>query len=373
LIDAGLHDIIGLTYDAVIDPARWPDVLEAIRARHGWFNGSMSVIAMPQQSILVAAAIKVPDNFWELAPRHVGNLMAMWGGQARLAELPLEEPIMQSNVTDPAGWMDNPYFRELAYPQGIVDQVAMALTRDRTSLANIAFSRHESMTEIPARAIDELRLVAPHLRRAATISRILETMATRAATFEAALDATATGAVLVRGDMAVVHANSAAEAMMEDGDPIRVAGGRMTLSQALAPGQLETAVLAASRDVAEIGRRGIGIPARRHDGSPLVVHVMPLNARAGSRIEADAAVFVADTGGAEPLPTDTLSLLFGLTPAETRVFELAAAGDSPDQMAVRLGIAPSTVRTHLQRVYEKTGRHRQVELVALGRELKLLV
>jgi DNA-binding CsgD family transcriptional regulator len=371
-LDTELLDVVGMIYDAVIEPSRWESVIETIRVRHGWHNASMSVIApTAQRMVILNLALNVPENFFEEAPRHVDDVVAMWGGPARLAQLPLEEPLLQSSITDPATWMDNTYFRTWAHPQGIVDQVAMALARDSTTLANIAFSLHKSRPTAPEAALEELRLLAPHLRRAATISRILEREATRAATFEAALDAAGSGAVLVRGDMEIVHANATAETMLRSGDPIRSSGGRLRLINELVPGHLETAVQAAAAGAAAIGRRGIGIPARRRDGSPLVTHVMPLEARLGTRSSADAVVFLAD-GGAEPLPTDRLSLLFGLTPAETRVFEMAASGSSPDQMAERLGIAPSTVRTHLQRVYEKTGRHRQAELVALGQELKLL-
>lgn len=53
-----------------------------------------------------------------------------------------------------------------------------------------------------------------------------------------------------------------------------------------------------------------------------------------------------------------------LTPAEARVARLLARGASPAQIANTLEVRMSTVRTHLQHLYEKTGAKRQVELVA---------
>jgi DNA-binding CsgD family transcriptional regulator len=285
-----------------------------------------------------------------------------------MAQAPLEEPLIQSHQTDPSTWGQYAFARDWSWSQGITDQVGILLARDRTTFANVGFAMQDSM-ELAEHTLPELRILAPHLRRAASISRILEMEATRAATFEAALDATVAGAVLVRGDMGIVHANAVADSMLQSGDPIRSTGGRLRLSEEVVAGQLESAVQAAAEGVGAIGRRGIGIPARRRDGSPLVTHVMPLETRLGTRSAADAVVFLADNGGAEPSPNESLELLFGLTPAEARVFELVATGQSTSRIAATMGITPSTLRTHLLRVFDKTGKHRRSELVALAREI----
>ncbi|HEU0202427.1 MAG TPA: LuxR C-terminal-related transcriptional regulator [Burkholderiaceae bacterium] len=62
-----------------------------------------------------------------------------------------------------------------------------------------------------------------------------------------------------------------------------------------------------------------------------------------------------------------LERLFDLTPAERRVFGLLLADRSPREIAGELRIAVTTVRTHLQSLFAKTGTRRQSELVALAR------
>jgi DNA-binding CsgD family transcriptional regulator len=370
VVDSELLAIIGLIYDAVIDPTGWEPALEAIRVRHGWHNAVLSVFSVPLNQNTINVAINLPASFFEIAPRYIKEVGELWGGAAKLAQFPLEEPIFNTNASDSSRWMENAYFREWGYPEGMLDQVAIALVRDHSALANVSFGIHKT-TVVKSGAIEELRLLAPHLRRAATITRILENSLARAATFEAALDATQAGAVLVRDDMQIVHANAAADAMLSGEDPIRSSQGRLKLRGELVPGQLEAAVLAAGEGAAAIGRKGIGIPARRGDGTPLVTHVMPLEARHGEKLEADAVVFVAESGGAEPLATQSLELLYGLTPAEARAFELVAAGQSSRDIASAMGVAPSTLHTHLLRVYDKTGRHSRTGLMQLARELKL--
>jgi DNA-binding CsgD family transcriptional regulator len=63
---------------------------------------------------------------------------------------------------------------------------------------------------------------------------------------------------------------------------------------------------------------------------------------------------------------DPPALLYDLTPAETRVFLLVAAGMEQSRIARLLGIAPATVKTHLHRVFDKTGCRRQADLVKLA-------
>ena len=80
---------------------------------------------------------------------------------------------------------------------------------------------------------------------------------------------------------------------------------------------------------------------------------------------ASAAIFVASATTAAPPPIAALTALFDLTPSEARVLDLIAAGQSNAEVAATLGVAVSTVRTHLLRLFDKTGTHRQADLVAL--------
>jgi DNA-binding CsgD family transcriptional regulator len=172
--------------------------------------------------------------------------------------------------------------------------------------------------------------------------------------------------------MGILHANTVARAMLEDGDPIRDNAGRLELPVELVPGQLAAAIQSAAGAEAEMGRRGIGIPTRRRDGVPLVIHVMPLKqraARSGMKLSAVAAVFVSETGARVPLPIDAVSMLFELTPAEARVFEMIALGRSIGQIAAALSVAQTTIKTHLASLYSKTDRHRRADLVRLAGEL----
>jgi DNA-binding CsgD family transcriptional regulator len=56
---------------------------------------------------------------------------------------------------------------------------------------------------------------------------------------------------------------------------------------------------------------------------------------------------------------------FGLTPAETRLLKILCGGGSLVEASAALGVARTTARTHLQRIFDKSGAHRQADLVRM--------
>lgn len=366
--------MIGTFYDAVIEPDLWQKALDDIRQHFGFHLGALSVIALPTGNSVVQVSTNIPEDYLRGMQVYNDDVIKLWGGAARLAELPFEEPILQSQVTGPDIWNGNRFYEEWVRPLGLVDQIGILLARDKTMIGNLGLGRHESAPPLTEAEMDGLRMLAPHLRRAVTISRILDGATSAATTFEAALDATRSAVVLVAEDMSIVHANAAARTMLNSGDPIVSVRGRLALPRELVPNRLQAAVETAARAEQELGRRGIGIAAKARDGTALAVQVMPLERRSlrgGLDRRAAVAVFIGDAAAPIEMPADAMRLLYELTPAEQRVFELVVAGEPTTDIATALGVAPSTVRTHLLRVFEKTGRHTRGELVKLSREITL--
>jgi DNA-binding CsgD family transcriptional regulator len=57
--------------------------------------------------------------------------------------------------------------------------------------------------------------------------------------------------------------------------------------------------------------------------------------------------------------------LFDLTPAEARVARSLAAGDTVDGIAAAAAVSSNTVRTQVRGILEKTGLHRQAQVISL--------
>jgi DNA-binding CsgD family transcriptional regulator/PAS domain-containing protein len=372
MFDPDLNELIGGIYDAVIEPQRWTDAVDRIRRHFGFQLAMLGVHRLPDGVGMVQVASNVPQEFVEAIPRLGVQSLDIWGGPARLFSLPLEEPLVFSQIVRPSDIPDNDWMREWAGPQKLVDSLALVLEHDRRMLASLSFSQREGGPPITDAIIDGMRILAPHLRRAVTITGLIDDARASANSFEGALDASGTGVVLVGADLAIVHANAVATSMLDGRDPVVDANGRLDLVHEVAPGRLAAVVRAAADVEAEMGQSGMGVPARRQDGSAVVLHVMPLKQRPfrrGLRPTAVAAVLIAEPGGKPNLAVDALTALYGLRPAEVRIFEMMIAGQANRAMAETLGVKPSTVKTHVQSLFDKTGRHGRAGLIALAREV----
>jgi DNA-binding CsgD family transcriptional regulator len=81
--------------------------------------------------------------------------------------------------------------------------------------------------------------------------------------------------------------------------------------------------------------------------------------------DAAVLVFIVDPANRSSIPLARLVDAFGLTPAEARVAVASSAGKTTLETAHLLGLSPNTVKTHMRRVFAKTGTGRQAELARL--------
>jgi DNA-binding CsgD family transcriptional regulator len=102
----------------------------------------------------------------------------------------------------------------------------------------------------------------------------------------------------------------------------------------------------------------------RRSGRPLLVLVAPVKATHAAWQGAPTTLVLIQDPDAEPAgPSDHLAALFGFSAAECRIAEAMLGGDSLEVIADRLHLSLHTVRSHVQRLFAKTGTQRQADLL----------
>ena len=211
-----------------------------------------------------------------------------------------------------------------------------------------------------------LAMILPHIRRSLHIGEDIARSRAETAALADTVDGLGAGLFVVDGTTRILHTNAAARRLLAAEDVLSSHGGRLVACDPQANRSLRLALTATDGPIDVMPDP---LPLIAPDGTRRVGHVRPLKPVARSYgngpQEALAAVLVYKAGMECPRPPDIIARSYNLTPTELRVLlAIVEIGGAPE-VAAKLGIAPSTVRTHVGRLFEKTGTKRQAELVRL--------
>ena len=165
--------------------------------------------------------------------------------------------------------------------------------------------------------------------------------------------------------MAPSTSRTTARNLLAGDESVSVANSRLRFSDPALNTTLETAL----RKTTQPARRSSLFPVRAGKNEVYEVDVSPLQAAETSG--AASAMPLALVVIARPRPdaeriARRVRRLYGLTEAEARVMAALTLGETVKQIAVAHGVRVSTVRAQVRSIFEKTGVHRQTELVRLA-------
>jgi DNA-binding CsgD family transcriptional regulator/PAS domain-containing protein len=359
--------LIGDIYDAALEPTRWVDVLGKIR---GYVIGAAAALYWKDAASRNGAAHyddggidpqyrqSYFEHYTKLDPTSTGVFFAK-----------IEEPTATADHVPYDEFLATRFYKEWAQPQGLVDCANVVLDKSLTTYAAFSVFRHERHGVADEGMRERMRLIAPHVRRAVLIGKVIDMKTAEAATFADTLDGISAGMFLVDASGRIVHANAAGHAMLAAGGLLCAPSGRLATADPETDRALRDIFTAAGSGDAAIGIKGIAVPLTARDGEHQVAHVLPLTSgarrRAGASYVAVAAMFVHKVSLSTPSAPEVIAKMYRLTPSELRVLLAVVGVGGAPEVAEALGIAETTVKFHLQNLFEKTGTHRQADLVKL--------
>lgn len=362
-----LSGLVGLIYDAAIDPTLWPEALRAA-AR---FVGGCAAAIYTKDPTSRSGGVLYDDGGLSPVYRQLyfERYVQLDPATTRHFFTEIGELVATVDIMPYAEFAQSRFFREWVQPQQLVDFVSTVLDRSGTSASMFGVFRHERDGIVDEVMRHRMHLLVPHVRRAALIGRALEQHSARAEVLAHSLDAIRAGMFLVGAGGTLVHANAAGHHLLGAGGPLRVASGRLVAADAALEQCLRDAAAIDDGGEAQLGERGIALPLTGHRDEALVAHVLPLSSGFRRQVRtgyaAHLALFVQRAELHIETAPEALIRAYRLTPAELRVLlAIVEIGGAPE-VAEALGISETTVKFHLRRLYEKTGGRRHADLVKL--------
>ncbi len=358
--------LIGDIYDAALEPSLWCSVLQKICA---FVPGSYATIFVQDATGLGANALFT----WGIDEYFFQSYLEVYSKINPLFPITLFQDVgrvfTMLEVLPQLRYENTRFYKEWVEPQGLLDSMASILEKSSTSCSMLAVNALERSGPVTEPMRGRMRLIVPHVQRAVAIGKLIDLKSVVLETFSETFDSLSAAVYFVNSNGSIVHANRSGLVLRSQDTAFRAKGGLLETGDRPIDRLLREIFQAAAVD--DVGAKGATIPLMTADGDRYVAHLLPLSIANRRRLSsrAVAAVFVHKTGLQSLTLVEAVAKHFQLTPGELRVlFAIIEVGGVPEVAPV-LGVSESTVKTHLKRVFAKTGTSRQADLVRLVAEL----
>jgi DNA-binding CsgD family transcriptional regulator/PAS domain-containing protein len=236
----------------------------------------------------------------------------------------------------------------------------------------VSITRSESTSAFDSHAHRMLTALMPHFQRALSLQRRFGELQASADWYSDVIERLPVGVAMISAKGRVLQVNRYAREALAQTDGLLWDRGEISAHLASESRRLQFLIRSAALTGEGKGTHAGGSMSIARPSGRRAFKILVCPYRSAQRwygVESPAAtVFIADPEQEQNQSADGLTATYGLTAAEATLAVRLMHGDIVAQAAARLNVTQNTARTHLKRIFAKTGTSRQSELV---RELLL--
>jgi DNA-binding CsgD family transcriptional regulator len=360
-----LNQIIGQIYDCAAAPELWPQTLENVRSAADFAYVAIGLTDLSAMSTGGTLKFTFRSSPWDVSWfSDVGKRFQNIPGFQALQESEIDLAWVQLRQLPEAEFQQSAFHKEWVAPQGLRDAIMINILKRDRMMGSLSAATWREQPLVSDAQVQMLERLSPHVRRAMAIGDIIEKGKLQTDLHQKMLDQLSIAVFLVGDGSKVLYANPAAEAMLAEGTLVGTGNGL----DAVRPDNgnaFSSALARALKGDRSMGLAGIGVPLQSADGERAAAYLLPIGV---SDVRSQwggghAAVFVARRGEQQPALAEILRSVFDFTRAEARVATLIMQGENAAAVSAQLGISLPTTRSHLARIFAKTGAADRAGLV----------
>jgi DNA-binding CsgD family transcriptional regulator len=358
-------DLVGAIYNAALDAQLWPDTLNRIGDAIGGPQIVFGIYDPANGLVNMHAPRTDPDIMRSLADWAPTN-----PALPCIASHPPGQVFNGADVIAPDEFTGTDFYQDWWRPAGFSTEPLVTNLFADGAAASGHFASHGPLNRSPSDRQKRLfAVLAQHLVRAVALQRCLQHLTIAKESTLTDLDGLEQGFLLVDAQARLLFVNRAARALLDARDGLRLDAGALSASNADEAGTLRGLIASCA---VEAGAGGDVVLQRGAGRLPLDVLVTPIQPKTAMASipwtfpqRAVGIVLVSNPETEMQARVEGLRDRFGLTPAEATFAIEIIKGDGRQATADRLGITVGTARSHLSKIFDKTGVRHQAELVRL--------
>lgn len=369
MLDLGQYDrVVSHIYEAALVPAHWDIALTAMLdsfAPREWHVGFIvwERLDPPAGRFIGSAGVQplAQDAYIEhFAGRHI------WSQRGH--ELKLGQVVLSDELIARDAFRETAFYRKFLGPWGFELAILGMLDRHGSDHMGLVCPGPPEVDASPLR--EAIRMLTPHIQRAARISRRIGEADLRANVASDLLNSSPYAVIALGPTLELLMVNHLGEGLLDKGGGLSIRDGRLRIADPATAKTLAQMAAGEGRD------RSIVFTAQCADGSELLLTALAISRSQSEKFAAGtsgAALFLVG-GQRIDLSDELLDALqqsFDLTKAEARLAAFLVKGSGVKGYVADRGVSIEAGKYLLKGIYAKTGLSNQTELVALLREVPL--
>ena len=367
LIDqASFENIIGLVYDASLNKDQWPIFLKRLGSVLRDANVGVGIVKPESGDALISHLSSESDPSYSQLLKEQYGTPHVNPGLRYMMSAPSGTIVSRESIQNDFDMERSDFYNDVMRPYDFWHAATGSIHRSLAAMFPFGAMRRRSAGPFDRAELDFLVRLTPHLNRAMHVFWRLHEFTEGLGLLTSMLDRVPFGVVAVNAYGLVGMANRQAEKILDADDGLLIRRGRLTTSRPEDSTALARCFAESAGQQGKRHRLGSVIHiTRRFPHRALPVVITPLGPESPTLCQNfNVSVAFKDLDVAPQADADLLSRIHGLTPREAAVAAELLQGRSPAEAAEVLEIRMTTMRTHIQRLLNKTNTTRLSELVA---------
>lgn len=362
------NNVIGMIYEAALNPVLWQDVLTEIVD----FTGSTTAIftatdqLSPNYDFVFTHNIP-PESMLAYQDEHVKvldmRLHAPYWMEKGLGDIVLNT--FASYASMPVESDEFIFYEKCAKPTNVSHVAAVLLERSTYSWAVFAVHRSPQLNEYNEQEEKILKRLGVHLRRALQIYRQMTILQEDKKNIYQVLDHFKIGVILINQDYRLCYANAIVKEIFEKSSILALDKNNSLKTLKNFQEKLNHLIRSALFENDDLNNNAGGVLALYDDNSSVMLSILPFPEKESQYHRKKTIIFVTKTNQPQCLARDYLIQKYKLAKRELEVCDLFVNGLSLEQIAEHMDITYGSIRVYIKNIFSKMGCTSQTELMQL--------